>query len=67
MRRSLLFLGLTLGAVAAQSATTLNVGTFSDGTGTSPLTLRAAINVANNDGNAADFPYIINLPAGPTI
>jgi len=53
-----------LSGLPAWSSTSLTVGTTNDGTGTSPLTLRAAINQANNDSTASHFPYFITLPAG---
>ncbi len=52
-------------ALALPSAwgTTVTVGTTADGTGTSPLTLRAAITQANN-AIAANLPFIIMVPPG---
>ena len=50
--------------ITVHASTTLTVATTADGTGTSPLTLRAAINEANTDIIASHFPYIIKVPAG---
>ena len=63
LKVSILTAVLLLATLAARASTTVTVTTTADGPGTNPLTLRAAINNANNAA-AASLPYIIQVPPG---